>query len=287
MARRTAEARAAGRISRAQSVRRVGPVVASRGGRPRAPGRRRGRATAWVWWYPREKGSQASSLAQPDLLPTFLRSHHLDFATPSHPGLFSKLLTAGISILTGGRGRSAAAAAVRRRRGPTAGRRIAAPLPRPEGGALFCIEVVVRGAAIASAVVGGGKATCSRRARDVAAPAPAAAAAVSRDRDGAGSGVGVGPRWAAPLAAFVFGGSRPLAAVRAPRNRAAADSARPTPPRRPRCGGGGGGDRRAPPAGGAAPRARRAAGAGVFAPRQRAAAPRRAISALATARRRP
>ena len=51
-------------------------VVASRGGRPRAAGRRRGRATAWVWWYPREKVSQASVAARSTSIswPTFLRS---------------------------------------------------------------------------------------------------------------------------------------------------------------------------------------------------------------------
>ena len=229
-------------------------VVASRGGRPRAAGRRRGRATAWVWWYPREKVSQASVAARSTSIswPTFLRSQSPGFCDAfSSENCFQRFSPRAISILPGW----ARPLGGCWRGGPPPPRPDGGwppdprppPLPRPEGGALFCIEVVVRGAAIASAVVGGGKATCSRRARD------------DGGRPGGGGGGGRGgeppprrrrlrgqrrPRWAAPLAAFV--GTRWLETSRsgtcasqiALRRRARA-------PRRPgvrNCGGGGGGD---------------------------------------------
>ena len=144
-------------------------VVASRGGRPRAAGRRRGRATAWVWWYPREKVSQASVAARSTSIswPTFLRSQSPGFCDAFSSGkAFQRFSRGGISILAGW----ARPLGGCWRGGPPPPRPDGGwppdprppPLPRPEGGALFCIEVVVRGAAIASAVVGGGKATCSR-----------------------------------------------------------------------------------------------------------------------------
>ena len=144
-------------------------VVASRGGRPRAAGRRRGRATAWVWWYPREKVSQASVAARSTSIswPTFLRSQSPGFCDAfSSENCFQRFSPRAISILAGW----ARPLGGCWRGGPPPPRPDGGwppdprppPLPRPEGGALFCIEVVVRGAAIASAVVGGGKATCSR-----------------------------------------------------------------------------------------------------------------------------
>ena len=274
-------------------------VVASRGGRPRAAGRRRGRATAWVWWYPREKVSQASVAARSTSIswPTFLRSQSPGFCDAfSSENCFQRFSAAEISILAGW----ARPLGGCWRGGPPPPRPDGGwppdprppPLPRPEGGALFCIEVVVRGAAIASAVVGGGKATCSRRARDDG----------GRPGGAGGGGGGVKPpprrrrlrgrRWAAPLAAFV--GTRWLETSRsgtcasqiALRRKARA-------PRRPGVrngGGGGGGDLPARPSRreGRRLRARRAVWRRrVCAPPEGLPAPRRAISALATARRRP
>ena len=268
-------------------------VVASRGGRPRATGRRRGRATAWVWCSPREKESQPMGVAGSSSISwtTFLRSQSPGFcdAFSSEKG-FQRFSRAEFSILPGGRGRSAAAgAAVRRRRGPTAAGRRIRGLRRcrgRRGGALFCIEVVVEELVAASAVVGGGKATCSRRARD------------DGGRPGGGGGGGGGgeppprrrrlrgqrgplvqPRW---RRSWELGGSRPLAAVRVPRksrcggkrrshaapaSAIAAAAAAATSPRAPPAGKGGACARGGP------------SGAGVFAPRQRAC-PRRGAQFL-------
>ena len=158
------------------------------------------------------------------------------------------------------------------------------PLPRPEGGALFCIEVVVeelRSLPRSSVVA---RRRARGRARDDGGRpggGAAAAAAVSRHRDGAGSGVSVGPRWAAPLAAFV--GTRWLETSRsgtcasqiALRRKARA-------PRRPGVrngGGGGGGDLPARPSRreGRRLRARRAAWR-----RQGRVGPSASVSALAS-----
>ena len=219
-------------------------VVASRGGRPRAAGRRRGRATAWVWWYPREKVSQASVAARSTSIswPTFLRSQSPGFCDAfSSENCFQRFSPAEISILAGW----ARPLGGCWRGGPPPPRPDGGwppdprppPLPRPEGGALFCIEVVVRGAAIASAVVGGGKATCSRRARDDG----------GRPGGGAGGGGGAPPPrrrrrrgQCRPPLGSPAGGVRGNSVARdlsqryvCLANRAAAESARPTPPRRP------------------------------------------------------
>ena len=220
-------------------------VVASRGGRPRATGRRRGRAIAWVWCSPREKESQPMGVAGSSSISwtTFLRSQSPGFCDAFSSGkAFQRFSRGGISILTGW-----ARPLVGCWRGcPPPPRPDGGwppdprppPLPRPEGGALFCIEVVVRGAAIASAVVGGGKATCSRRARDDGGRPGGAAGGCSggapppRRRRLRGRRR---PRWAAPA-----GGVRGNSVARdlsqryvCLANRAAAESARPTPPRRP------------------------------------------------------
>ena len=218
-------------------------VVASRGGRPRAAGRRRGRATAWVWWYPREKVSQASVAARSTSIswPTFLRSQSPGFCDAfSSENCFQRFSPRAISILAGW----ARPLGGCWRGGPPPPRPDGGwppdprppPLPRPEGGALFCIEVVVRGAAIASAVVGGGKATCSRRARDDGGRPGGAG--------GGGGGVKPPPRRRGSTASAPLGS--PAGGVRGNSvardlsqryvclaNRAAAESARPTPPRRP------------------------------------------------------
>ena len=105
-------------------------VVASRGGHPRAAGRRRGRATAWVWWYPREKGSQASVAARSTSIswPTFLRSHQV-IPGSQNPWILRAFSSENcfqgshraISIWPAGRGRLGCW-----RGGP--------PPPRPDGG---------------------------------------------------------------------------------------------------------------------------------------------------------
>ena len=190
---------------------------------------------------------------------------------------------------------AAAGAAVRRRRGPTAAGRRIRGLRRCRG------RRVVRCSALRSWLeelrsLPRSSVVARRRARDelaTMAAAPAAApAAVSRHRDGAGAGVSVGPRWAAPLAAFV--GTRWLETSRSG-TCASQIALRRTAraPRRPGVrngGGGGGGDLPARPSRreGRRLRARRAVWRRrVCAPPEGLPAPRRAISALATARRRP
>ena len=203
--------------------------MASRGGRPRATGRRRGRAIAWVWCSPREKESQPMGVAGSSSISwtTFLRSQSPGFCDAfSSEKAFQRFSRAEFSILPGGRGRSAAAgAAVRRRRGPTAAGRRIRGLRRCRG------RRVVRCSALRSWLeelrsLPRSSVVARRRARDelatmAAAPAapPAAAAAVSRHRDGAGSPGSASapagpPRW---RRSWELGGSRPLAAVRVPR----------------------------------------------------------------------
>ena len=281
-------------------------VVASRGGRPRAAGRRRGRATAWVWWYPREKVSQASVAARSTSIswPTFLRSQSPGFckvpkATPSHPRIvFKGSHRAQFRFWPAGRGRSAAAgAAVRRRRGPTAAGRRIRGLRRCRG------RRVVRCSALRSWLeelrsLPRSSVVARRRARGRARAVYNGAGAAGGGRRGEppprrrrlrGQRR---PRWAAPLAAFV--GTRWLETSRSG-TCASQIALRRTAraPRRPgvrNCGGGGGGDLPARPSRreGRRLRARRAVWRRrVCAPPEGLPAPRRAISALATARRRP
>ena len=204
-------------------------VVASRGGHPRAAGRRRGRATAWVWCSPREKESQPMGVAGSSSISwtTFLRSQSPGFCDAFSSGkAFQRFSRGGISILAGW----ARPLGGCWRGGPPPPRPDGGwppdprppPLPRPEGGALFCIEVVCvscRRSLLRSSVV------ARRRARDE----PAAMAAAPRrrrrrrrrrcQRDGDGFGVDRAspagqPRW---RRSWELGGSRPLAAVRVPR----------------------------------------------------------------------
>ena len=246
---------APGRISRARecppgrarSWRREEDVRGRRGDgegvRPHGFGvlRVRRRANPWA------SLAQARSLGRPSC-----DHNHLDFATPSHPRkLFKGSHAAEFRFWPAGRGRSAAAgAAVRRRRGPTAAGRRIRGLRRCRG------RRVVRCSALRSWLeelrsLPRSSVVARRRARGRARAVYNGAGAAGGGRRGEPpprrrrlSGVSGGPRWAAPLAAFV--GTRWLETSRsgtcasqiALRRKARA-------PRRPgvrNCGGGGGGD---------------------------------------------
>ena len=239
---------APGRISRAQecppgrarSWRREEDVRGRRGDgegvRPRGFGGIRVRRSA----KHQSPHAQPRSLGRPSC-----DHNHLEFATPSHPELFSKVLTARNFDF----GRWARPLGGCWRGGP--------PPPRPDGGwppdprppplPRTCRgRRVVRCSALRSWLeelrsLPRSSVVARRRARDelatmAAAPAAAAAAAAaaSRHRDGAGSGAA-----AAPLGSPA-GGVRGNSVARdlsqryvCLANRAAAESARPTPPRRP------------------------------------------------------